>query len=476
MRLKRLMSIVLAVALVMSFAMTASAASTLYYAQDFNYANTKQMQGDANNVGSNGFFEKNNAATFSYDVPTYKANGKNMVVDHGGFFNESNTLTINGFGNTSLKAPNDKGIGFFPTNSWDANAANQTYVISLDLDTNNISTFSTNYSYATVIGNRGTAEAPVYNGARVLNMSTSGVQAPTTAQATGTNLGLAKSDTKRVALGFKYDSANSVLKRDVAVNGVSLGTGGTFELSNMTTVEGITFALKPGKTPNIGKLRMYTIDDTEGFKVTSTVDGEKRLPVDTSSVAITFTQPVSDVTADAAVFTLKKGTETVDTLSGTIVTTGTVGSSYVSTATLTLPKLEEGADYEIVVTGVTNELGAELAKSTISFSTPKPPITTAAPTITNATVGAMSEASVAVSNNTVDESKTISVIYAVYNKAGALCDVVYANDTVAADATVTISAGIKLGSDAARVKAMVWDGLSNISPFTGFVSADVAAQ
>ena len=222
---------------------------------------------------------------------------------------------------------------------------------------------------------------------------------------------------------------------------------------------------------------MYTIDDTEGFKVTADgIDDNKRVPVGTRSVAITFTQPVSDVTADAAVFTLKKGTETVDTLSGDIVTAGTVGGSYVSTATLTLPELEEGADYEIVVTGVKNELGAELTDNTISFSTPKPDITTAAPTITNATVGAMSEASVAVSNNTVDESKTISVIYAVYNNAGALCDVVYVNDTVAADTTATISAGIKLGSDAAKVKAMVWDGLSNINPFTGFVSADVAAQ
>ena len=309
-----------------------------------------------------------------------------------------------------------------------------------------------------------------------MNMSTGGVQAPTTSQATGTNLGLTTGDTKRVAFGFKYDSDNSVLKREFAVNGVSKGTNGTFELSNMSTVEGITFALKPGKTPNIGKLRMYTIDNTEGFKVTSTVDGEKRLPVDTSSVAITFTQPVSDVTAGAATFTLKKGTETVDTLSGNIVTAGTVGGSYVSTATLTLPELEEGADYEIVVTGVKNELGAELAKSTISFSTPKPDITTAAPTITNATVGAMSEASVAVSNNTVSTPKTVSVIYAVYNRAGALCDVVYVNDEVAADTTATISAGIKLGSDAAKVKAMVWDGLSNINPFTGFVSADVAAQ
>ena len=133
-------------------------------------------------------------------------------------------------------------------------------------------------------------------------------------------------------------------------------------------------------------------------------------------------------------------------------------------------------NYEITVSGVANELGATLADSTISFSTPKPEFEISEPTISNATKGAMSEASVTIANNTASTSKYISLIYAVYNTAGTLADVVYANDTVAAKTTATITAGLKLGDDAVKAKVMVWNGLdlNAVNPFRGFVDANVA--
>lgn len=490
MRLNKIMSIVLAVALVMSFAMSASAGS-LYFSYDFPGADTAyetwrsaypvQIVRDANETilasAYSGQFGSSDATAVAPNFAELRKLGYEAII--GGTYNNTNANTVfatNSNGNNVLdcgSTSTQHDLVFIPDSSWDGSAnLNETYVVSYDVaftDTHAlVYSFNLNdvWGYNTTSGkNVEVGLFSVANGATHLNLQKdSQGGGPTFVPTTNT--------TFRLATGFKYDATKGHLVKAVGLDAENVMVDGTYQLAGVKTVEALNVPIG-AKHPVVGKIRMYTIDTTAGFNVTADIDGEERVAVDTGSTTITFSHPVADVTADDAVFTLKKDGATVSTLSAGAITTGTVNGSYVSTVDVDLPALVEDAEYEIVVSGVKNELGEALADGTISFSTPKPDLTFDID-ITNATVGAMSEATAAISNNTLDQTKAVSVIYGVYTAAGKLVDVVYANETVAAGKTATISAGIKLASDAAKAKVMVWDGLNAISPVTGFVGVDVA--
>ena len=369
----------LALAVAMMLGMTTMAA-TLYYKQDFNYTDATGMQGDAYNINSNGFFYGRDSS-FSYDVATYKASGKNMVVCHGGFFNAKNVVKVNKFGNNSFGViANDKGMGFFPTNSWDATAANQTetYVISLDVDTSNLAKFNEYYYFATVIGNRGTAETPAYNGARLMTTSASekadsyGLLTPIAIdpddpnhkRALGNVLFNTVNDTKRVAFSFK--SASGGLTRDSFVDGEAIATGTTFELENMSTIEGITFNFKSDNyTPYIGKLRMYTIDTTEDLVATADINGETGILPSTNKVTIKFNQPVG-----AANVAVKANGAAVEGVTTTVRDVVSSDGSFVSEVDLIFADgVGYGKNYSIDLSGVKNDLGDACISNAVTFST-----------------------------------------------------------------------------------------------------------
>ena len=513
MRLKRLMSVVLAVVLVMSLAMSASAGS-LYLSYDFDnsvgYKTWRTAQGSNSLTDAEGnTIVGNNSGNYNVLVADkIRTAGTTRIFVAGSYLNygieENNTNTVfvqNPNGNWVIdcgSTSTQHQIAFVTDQTWDGSVnTNETYVISYDMayeseasgstkvvssngtnytitshypkasndygifHASGLATDGTSYKFVPIMANKGGYGATMYG--------TGGTGGVTFASVFGA---FEYGHAYRIATGFKYDASKSELLRTTAADGKVWETNWA-DSNALKNIDAAVFRIG-GYSPLFGKIRMYTINDAEGFKVTAPIDGEDRASVDTSVVTLTFTHPVSEVSfEDAEITFTANGADASDDIIVGDVVTGTVGGSYVSTVDVTLPALALSTDYEITITGVTNELGTALADNTISFSTPKPDITTSA-TITGAAVGSMSEASVAVSNNTVSTPKAVSVIYAVYTSAGKLVDVVYANDTVAAGTTATISAGIKLGTDAAKAKVMVWDGANLVNPFTGFTSATVA--
>ena len=287
-------------------------------------------------------------------------------------------------------------------------------------------------------------------------------------------------DTQTFVLGtpkrlvYIFEQSGNGLTRTVLADGASWHTCSNF-LENMKSVDGLNYLIC-ANFPAVSDVKMYTVGKSDALAVTSDING-KEVALSTDKVTLTFSQPVYEKSLNANSITVTAdGEELSGVTLGDITTTGTVGGVYTSSVDVNLPALAMSTNYEITVSGVANELGATLADSTISFSTPKPEFEISEPTISNATKGAMSEASVTIANNTASTSKYISLIYAVYNTAGTLADVVYANDTVAAKTTATITAGLKLGDDAVKAKVMVWNGLdlNAVNPFRGFVDANVA--
>lgn len=479
MRLKRLMSIVLAVALVMSFAMSASA-GTLYYAQDFS-----QYNGDIMAMQNDVYIDTslNGAGTQTYaNIDTYRAEGKSMVGHSVNIFYLADdatdfALTVNGDGNYQLEQLTNArtsalNFGYIAPTSWDAVAnTDETYVISMDINPVSIG-YAANFM--NVVGKVGSA----YNGPILLTRYPANAMNLCTAAngwggTTFIPAAAAGGETIRFAAGFKYNATTGKMERVAASDCVAIAGATHDGIAALTTIEGIVYNSQSNREL-IGNVKMYTIDTAEGFKVSSPVDGDSRVSTDYGTITLTFNHPVAEVTADDLVVTVTKDGEAYDMATVGDIETSVVNGEYVSTLDVDMP-LEENSAYEITVSGVKNELGSELVDGTVSFSTPKPDLTFAVST-SGMTVGSMGEATATIYNNTLSETKAVSVIYGVYTSAGKLVDVVYANETVAADSKATISAGIKLGADAAKAKVMIWDGLNAISPLNGFYGVDVAAQ
>ena len=484
MRLKRLMSVVLAVALVLSFAMSASAGTTLYVEENFKYADTAAWKA---NVTTSPTFAANSSDISLESLDAQRAAGNKNFATSWLWTSDGNTPNYIGQ-KWELAAANAKGnkyplctvtsnsaYMFVASEDWDGKTnTHERLVISFDVEGN--PNQAKNYFWSNAITYTGNATTPVYRGSSLGTQENDGTVS-TYKSFQSNELRTTAGEISRVAYIFEYDANLGKLVYKSSINGgeklSSAFLSGNTQLDNTTKVAGMHFNYG-SKAPYVSAFKMYTIDKADTFAVSAPIDGEDRASLDTSVVTLTFNQPVYEAGfEDAEITFTANGSDASDDIIVGDVVTGTVGGSYVSTVDVTLPALALSTDYEITITGVTNELGTALADNTISFSTPKPDITTSA-TITGAAVGSMSEASVAVSNNTVSTPKAVSVIYAVYTSAGKLVDVVYANDTVAAGTTATISAGIKLGTDAAKAKVMVWDGANLVNPFTGFTSATVA--
>lgn len=337
--------------------MTASATNTVYYVQDFNYADNTQLQADA--YIDNTISYSNNSATTTYNIAKWIAGGKKIIGNHTGIYHASHVKLENNTFKRISAGDQEYNITFFPNDSWDGTAhPTETYVISFNL-VPSTRTLSAAYYFGNLIGLRGNATTPAYNAARILSISNGvSVIAPTDSQTTGNSLDYSTTETKRVAFGFTYDSTTGGLKRDDAVDGVSKGRGATFELTNMTTVEGIGFSTKTSR-PYIGKIRMYTIDNTEGFKVTA-VDSGDVSPLG-PKITVKFNRPIISINKNQ--ISITNGSEDVTKFTVSEPETFINGREIYSTVDIEIEStLKDDEDYSIIFNDtVTDEIGNIIA-------------------------------------------------------------------------------------------------------------------
>jgi len=526
MRLKKLMSLVLACAMALSLVTVASAADTeVYYVEDFSgYADITNYFATSSGMPASA------QAAVELAKPTdvtnrwaYKSTNDAMNITRSEFGTNSlgskSLLTYNG-----TSALNKTTTWYhLPDNAWDFTAADnqdETYVISYEVDMNPRYQASKATHYVDT--------ATIWGGTYTTgDEGTTWTVAPNFMQATWTELGAGDSATstpqstvsykfmyankqngstdtlthavgtaRRIAIGFKYNSSNS--KANAAGDGVYyyptrlFANEGTLvrtadnDYTGFTSFEGRNnlYGWYAASQSTIGheyaNIRMYTIK-TDDFKVTAQTTTD--VPLNTKSMRIFFSNIVSsatytDATKDAIVvkadgIPMAEGTYGIGNRVDVI---GEVGGEIYSYVDISFTALEEGTTYTVEFPEtITNEIGTTLTgKNIATFATKMPDVKIMPLTVVGAESlvanGELQAVKATLINNT-SAPKNVALIYAVY-AGDKLADIVYINDSV--EDTTDYEVGLKLAS-AGTVKAFAWDGMTSLKPYTGSVQLTVAA-
>ena len=528
MRTKRILSLVLAIAMLASLTISASAASKVYYAEDFSGCTTVDEALAAMFVNSGNTYSSATTSKVIADMTSqnknilvYKGNAQPMSSAYSSLDTDSSGVNWFKLRTTLTSAPSNEAFNVVPNNTWDYTSAtgmNETYVISYDIKvapggqtaTREFlveSLWTNGAETATNATDRVFAVRAMYsNGAVTDYAAVRSYKAGTSSYNNAPNMN--KDTVYKMAVGYKYatDAQGTALTypyKTVAVNGAvtseSTGAGAT---SATPILGGFRFNGSNQAHALVGEsitnIRMYTIDNSEGaFNVSSTVSGE--VASSTVSVPVEFSQPVyasSFVPANVTV-TKTNASGTTELVYGTDFTVsavedvvGAVGAEIYSTATVTFTDdLDASSEYTITFPEtITNEIATPLGGTynKVTFHTPTPDVTVKNFVITKNwedtdadafdAANTLQGAALTLKNNTDAAINNIAVIYAVY-ASGKLTDVVYANGSIEAGKTTEIGAGVTLSTELAggKVKAFVWDGISSLKPHTGATEKNIVA-
>lgn len=506
MRMKRFLSFVLAVVMLASLTISASAAK-LYFELDFDKYNTINEFTDtltevatrstngalahrASGLGNVTWGASNTEADFvtsdGFVRPSLTAiNGTNWftIISHE-FTTLQNEKNSNGY----LYAVTDEG--------WDyVNTPTETYIVSFDYMVNPLESLATSALSAQdnigVIFAKADESASTTSKAFYVNRvdAFAGDQVDLSTytgkyNSTIKTQTMANNTAYKLAVGYTYAEGKNIPQKAMAINGVVDSMIINDDATNATPeIRGLVWNYKWHVGSSFANLKMYAVENG-GMTVSRIGTGD--VATSTVAVPVKFSQPVYAPTFNPANVTVTVNGEPLAygddfTVSGvTEEVSGTGASAEVySKATVTFcDNLEAASVYEITFpAAITNEIGTAIANRTVTFNTPSPDVVVGNKLITKAwgtdsaeNVGAFVKndglygASLDITNTT-ENNKAVAVIYAVY-AGGKLKDVVYANDTIAAKATATIGAGVELSSDATAVKAFIWDGLTSLKPGT----------
>lgn len=506
MRLKKIMSLVLACAMALSLVTVASAQDTeVYFIENFDYADMAAF--NAGKTATTGWKESGNGyphadAVVNAVVEAASTNGIYNTTGHN--VQPQPTLENGKFSLYGAAIPgHSSGTGsltFFPNKMWDYVANDEyTYVISYDRSwkNNRITAAAANYG--------GTAGASLYwvdaektsaSAGYIFYSTTSytdgvagvtyGASANVDPNANRTSMGAIDVGTEyRYAVGITKGAASGdyfkpfyTYARDgVTTEKLDNDINGTFNSANQTRTNIGAFSIHENYPCNstIDNIRMYTIKN--GFKVYA--EQAKNVPLNTKSMRIYFSNPVYHSAYATPVVkkngvAMEEGTYAVSAIKDYV---GNVGGEIYSYVDVTFDTLEEAAIYTVEFdAAVVNELGTALGENNVAtFETKMPEIRVNSFTLTNGALvadGSVQGAKV-VLENTTSVNKNVALIYAVY-AGDKLADIVYINDTVNAEKTAEFEAAVKLGATG-TLKAFVWDGMSSLKPYTGAQSAAISA-
>ena len=520
MRLKKIMSLVLACAMALSLVTVASAADTrVYFYEDFSEyvdTDTKTAIGDFNSKLSY------NANANPSPTATLKEGASRlygMYTSNSGPAGGARIFTTNDFGSKALQQFGPSLIG---TSNQSYYAVNRSYKYAIHLDTKwdftekTDETLVISYEYDTDLypglgaltsygGNShlwltdasnaaGTSFSMLRerHGAGTAATGTEGEEGyvPATAPAnyivdcadglSGANqIGLKSIPNQtaiRTALGISKDT-DTTTYRYYAINGERLATSNAARGPFATKPQVYAFSHDQyGSTrSSIANVKVYSIK-TNDFKVYAETTANV-LPT-AKSMRIYFSNIVSPATYTAAVADaivvkadgepLAEGTYGVSDLKNVI---GNAGGEIYSYVDVTFDALEEATTYTVEFPAtITNEIGTTLeGKNVASFTTKYPDVKVNSLTVVNAASliadGSYQETKLNLANTT-DATKSIAVIYAVYGNDGRLADMIYVNDEIVAEGTADIKVGAKFNS-VGTLKVFTWNAMSSLKPYTG---------
>lgn len=288
----------------------------------------------------------------------------------------------------------------------------------------------------------------------------------------------------RTAVGFSYNTATNPY-RYYAIDGKLLATGtvdrGTF--SSATKLYAFDKSMFGSMGESMANIRVYSIK-TNDFKVTA--ETAANVPVTTKTMRIYFSNLVAPATYTAATtdaiavkadgVAMEEDAYSVGALKNVI---GKAGGEIYSYVDITFDALEEGTTYTVEFPAtIANEIGTTLAgKNVATFTTKYPDVKVNSLTIVGAESliadGSLQATKLELANTTTT-SKSVAVIYAVYSSNGQLADVAYVNDTIAAEKTAEIETGMKL-STVGTLKTFVWNTMEALKPYTGSNTLTIAA-
>ncbi|MBR5215883.1 MAG: hypothetical protein IKV80_06645 [Bacteroidales bacterium] len=500
--MKRFLSFMLALAMLASMAISASAATTLYYAQDFSgYNTTDEVLADTANWKGNPSLESASTAVSKRDETNKSMLSQSSGI--AGFSNSAPELVTDANGVNWFSLHNSESVGtvnawfvVVPDNTWDytaESAKDETYVISYDIKVNSRGVRLNNNLFQQTLWTDATSSNNATDYLfKLYKNDAASEAAPITVLAMrrqydgyGHEYTLANDTAYKFSASYtpRYNASTGALEakgpaKKTYVNGVTENNSGNAEYADgKPNLAALAIKYAYDYTMQFSNIKMYTIDNSEGFKVSRI--GEGTIPTTGASVTVKFSQPVYAPTFDKNAVTIEGLTNGEDFLVSD-VTEVVSGTDVYSTATVRfLSKLEPAADYDIVFPAATaNEIAATLgANNTVTVSTPEPEVvvsnqiitkawgTDAAATVSTFAADGVYGVSQDIKNNT-SEAKDFAVIYAVY-AGGKLADVVYTSENIAAGETTTIGTGVKLENVAGgQVKSFIWDGLTSIKPHT----------
>lgn len=462
MRFKRLMSIVLAISLVMSFAMTAFA-GTLYYQKDFTEDTWYDAWVKSIYQSDSIAFNYNDQAA-SFDVDSWRAavGNKSMII--GGRY-LLNAPTASKYLEFRQSSNGDKHLVqiastgqsyllvFLPKTSWDATTENEAYIFSYDLESVGHDVVANPLTFG-MLGKKDDGKAYMAKIASVFphTWETGGITYFVFGNETMTYddplIEFPEANVeKRIAHKFVYDAENSVLSRMIGVDGKpGFKKLSTFDVADMKTVEAFATDLQ-NRNIGFGRIRAYTIDTAVGLVGEAEINGKTEVSTETRKVTIEFNQPVG--AANVIVTADDKEVTGVTTEVREIIS----GNSISSEVDVIFPTdLSFETNYIIDISGVTNEVGDTCVSNDISFATTIPPKTTFTVSegltegvhITN-----YAGKTVYVKATTVNNSLTTArgkIIIGIYDDKGNLVKYASVSKTIASNSSVTFGASFKLAA------------------------------
>ena len=519
MRLKKLMSLVLACAMALSLVTVASAADTrIYFIEDFSGYET------ANDYFYTAAYDNaQETATVSKTAPEGAVTFWGRKTTNSGSVSNYSKFVTNSFGSKAYQLYTDELAASADHSS--QKTGNYVYTYHLDqawdFAVNTDETFVITYEYtsdqfagitSTLHNYAGTMHTYFTNSDKSATSSFSMLRERTTAGTAasgtegeegyvaatrpdtyivnfpdgqggasqiGTNVTPTNGTTIRTAVGISYNTATNPY-RYYAVDGELKATG-TVDRSKFTAATKLYAFDKwwyGHMKESIANIKAYTIK-TDDFKVTAETATD--VPVTAKTMRIYFSNIVSPATYAAPVVKadgepLAEGTYNVGELKNVI---GDVGGEIYSYVDITFDSLKEGTTYTVEFPEtITNEIGTTLeGKNVATFTTKYPDVkfnnlavVGAANLVAN---GSLQKAKI-VLENTTSASKAVAVIYAVYSANGQLADVVYVNDEIVANETAEIEVELKYAA-AGTAKSFVWDNMSALRPYTGAQQLTIAA-
>jgi|GEM_PF-4010822 len=264
-------------------------------------------------------------------------------------------------------------------------------------------------------------------------------------------------------------------------------------IANVSKFEAFEFTIYDAQPYAYSNLKMYTLKTGAGaFRVTA--ENTTDVPLSASYIDVKFTQPVEPTSFNKNSVVVKKDGVALDSsafsVSDVTEVVGDVGEEIYSTVRVTFTEdLEAASDYTIEFPASTkNTIETQLGEyNTVSFTTETPDIMVQGYKIIK-NWGEADEEEVDILTgfgnygveaeimNTSAAAKNIAVIYAIYSTNGVLSNVAYVNDTIDADTTAHIGAGIAGITAGSTVKAFVWDGITSLKPWATALEKTVAAE